>query len=287
MIKLLRADIARLFKDKVFYTALIFNTGLAVFIVMTRYFDSLEYQHYINIPDDFLFVGTEYIGIIISILTAAFIGTDYSSGVIRNKLTSGHRRISIYFSELFTGIIAAVIIYFAFIAAVCLLSALGFTADFRNDITDIVKTIFIVIPSIAAFTAFFTAIDLPIASRTASLIVGVCLALGMIISVSALKFHLSADEYRQLPVEVTEYGQEPKTEPQYEKNPAYVDGAKRKAYQAIYDILPNGQLVDINEAVIYYELDKFSGKKQMLFAFSEIIVFTALGIFVFLKRDIK
>ena len=287
MIRLIRADFSRLFMDKIFYIALIFNFGFAAFIGITRYFDSLEYHHYINIPDDFLFVGTEYIGIVIAILSAAFIGTDYSCGTIRNKLTSGHRRISIYFSELLTNIAAAVMIYLAFMAAVCLLAALGFTADFRNDIKDIVKTIFIFIPSIAAFTAFFTAIDLPIANRSASLIVGVCLALGMIISVSALKFHLSAEEYRQLPVEVTEYGQETMTEPQYEKNPAYVDGAKRKVYQAVYNILPNGQLLDINEAVIYYELDKFDGKKQMLFAFGEIIVFTAAGLFIFSKRDIR
>ena len=107
MNKLLSAEFMRLYKSFVFKLCLIFSAGLGVFAVIIRWLDirkhadtyaqlSVEYRN----ADGLIFVGSLYMIFAVAVFVSIFVGTEYSDGTIRNKLTIGHKRSKIYFSKL-------------------------------------------------------------------------------------------------------------------------------------------------------------------------------------------
>ena len=89
MTKLLRGDFIRLFKSKIFWLCVIFMFGFASMAVYTKWSDSKLVPDYYNPPDGLLLAGAAYLGIVIAVVLGIFIGTDYSHGTIRNKISVG------------------------------------------------------------------------------------------------------------------------------------------------------------------------------------------------------
>ena len=102
MRKLLSANFARLGKSKVFWTmeSVCLLTGVIfyfLFIINTRNIGESWLLHSANY---YFFLFIIYVGIIMGIFTSVFIGTEYSDGTIRNKLSVGHCRRNIYLANL-------------------------------------------------------------------------------------------------------------------------------------------------------------------------------------------
>lgn len=120
MKQLLKADLRRFFKDKLFLVSLIV---IGIFAIITPLLFKLIAS--ISINSD-IFVGTELdineffnakslslncfnlssdVGFILTIFLTILICKDFSYGTIRNKVVSGHTRHNIYLSSLITSII--------------------------------------------------------------------------------------------------------------------------------------------------------------------------------------
>ena len=111
MSKLLRANFARLFKNRLFRLCIIGIFAATVFAV----FDQAKYTEVI---DGMLFSGISIISIVSAVFISIFAGTEYSDGTMRNKLYMGHSRVSVYGASLVTCAAAAVIMHIILIAAV-------------------------------------------------------------------------------------------------------------------------------------------------------------------------
>ena len=112
MRKLLRADFARLWRDKIFWLALTAMAAAGQFCFWAR-FQSFREGYAAPLEDPFM-VYVPVAAIVLSALCALFIGVDYSDGTIRNKLIAGHGRASVYLSNLVVCLAAVAILCAAF-----------------------------------------------------------------------------------------------------------------------------------------------------------------------------
>lgn len=117
MLKLLRADFSRLFKDKLFYILILgmFAFGAAVPII-----HSMDASYEWSM-DSGLFAYVCIVPIAASLLTALFVGREYSDSTLRNKIVVGHDRVGIYLSNLIVCTTAALALCIAYLVPfVCL-----------------------------------------------------------------------------------------------------------------------------------------------------------------------
>lgn len=101
MIKLLRADLARMFKTLSFWLCGACSTAFIVWYFLLEYSSHPSWARQLGA---FAFGTMPEVSLLFfaSVFAALFVGTDYLEGTIRNKISIGHSRASIYFSNLIT-----------------------------------------------------------------------------------------------------------------------------------------------------------------------------------------
>ncbi|MCH5349762.1 MAG: ABC transporter permease subunit [Oscillospiraceae bacterium] len=294
MSKLLRADFIRLFKSRIFWLGLIFMVGLAGVAMWTNWKDSHDFPDYYNPPDGLLFVGAAYIGIVIAVVLGIFIGTDYSHGTIRNKISVGHSRMKMYFSNLIVCTAASLIMHIAFMIVIIGASVTGIAKKFDMTTGNVAALIFTSIFTVAALSSIFILVCMLISSRSAGVVTTIILSLALIMSANNIYYRLLEKEYTE-PYSLTlmtESGEEIEITQESVKNPKYLTGTKRKVYQFLADILPNNQIMQLSNGA--------SGKGMgddgempdhtalfPLYSLGLIAVTTAAGILIFRRKDLK
>ena len=99
MRKLLRANFARLWKDKVFWGALVVLACYGVLGCISQY--RLVEEGY-DVTDQYsrIFLNVYlFNSVAFAAFTNLFLGCEYSDGTIRNKLVTGASRMQIYLSN--------------------------------------------------------------------------------------------------------------------------------------------------------------------------------------------
>lgn len=286
MNKLLSAEFIRLGKSLVYKLGLLFSGGLAAFIILVRWSDmklhpelfgegGLETTH----ADGLLFVGALYMIFVIAVVIGIFVGTEYSDGTIRNKMTAGHTRSSIYLSELIVSSVAAVSIQLLYVLTVWGLGTLliGGTSTSVKDI------IFLELTSMAV-TVALTAVLLLFAMLIQSKAVGsvACLLTVIIMLFATLMIwqRLDAPEYYEAYSYVDEDSGET-IEVEREKNHNYLTGTKREVYEFLNEFLPVSQLYQIA-----MECTQRLGY-MVLYDCVIVLVSTGAGILAFRKKNLK
>ena len=99
MRRLLRANFARLLKNKLFWILTCAELFLGALFPILHYMDNIDENSGWNM-DSTIFIYALFVPLMVSLLTALFIGTDYSDGTMRNKLIAGHVRRKIYVANL-------------------------------------------------------------------------------------------------------------------------------------------------------------------------------------------
>ena len=100
--KLLRADLFRAFRFKIFYVLAAVNAVFGIISV----FNQLSWRGLdagvsaFDVMQDGFGSGVAFIGILNAVLVAIFIGHEYACGAMRNKVMTGGGRQKIYLSEL-------------------------------------------------------------------------------------------------------------------------------------------------------------------------------------------
>lgn len=101
MSKLLRANMVRLWKNKIFWVGFTFLTAMGAVQRISIGMD-IE-RHFL---DEAFWISALFIGFVLSAFISLFIGTEYEDGTVRNKVISGHTRSEIYFANVAVCIIA-------------------------------------------------------------------------------------------------------------------------------------------------------------------------------------
>ena len=103
MRRLLRANFARLLKNKLFWIITCAELFLGALFPILHYMDNIDENSGWNM-DSTIFIYALFVPLMVSLLTALFIGTDYSDGTMRNKLIAGHVRRKIYVANLISNV---------------------------------------------------------------------------------------------------------------------------------------------------------------------------------------
>ena len=276
MRKLLRANLSRLWHDRVFWllTAIMAFLSAAMSVV---YIDNKMRSDIAWIMDFSLITYVLLAPVLTSVFTALFVGSDYSGGTLRNKIIAGHRRVHIYLTNLIVCSFSGIVFSIAFVTPHIL-----FGLFFGGQIQAGMKTLMLYgglsLALIIAFTALFTLIAMLCQNKSHTvagciLLVFVLMFLGVYIT-SALNEpeYLAGYSYTENGVTV----EEPET-----KNPNYISGTKRQVYEFIQDFTPGGQMLQIS--------DMDAEKPMMLALYDGIIllVATGCGLVFFRRRDLK
>lgn len=276
MINLLSSCFFRLRKSVIFWVAEISAIVFGVFVAINMKID-MEISGFCHVLDDGLFNDIVFMGILLAVFVALFLGTEYSDGTIRNKVSAGHSRISIYLSYLCVCCIAAAIFYasymiFYLIVGIPLLGGLhiSIVTVALNYLSGLVLS--------WAYVSVYTIITILNHSKAVAAVA--CVILSFTLLFIGISIRLKIAE--PVTFDASYYSEELK-EAEPEKNSNYITGIRRDVYEFLNEFLPGGQSVQLSGMT---EAITFSWHYP---AYSMIIVLLtgAFGIVLFRKKDLK
>lgn len=278
MSKLLRADTARMKRSREFWLCLAVFCIVTVVSVFTTWHEkkmlgeSSEYT-----LDSTLFQFTAISGFFCAALAGLFVGSDYSNGTIRNKLIAGHRRSSIYFSNLAVTMAASVIMCAA-AAAVTVAFGVPLLGNLSTDLPQVALMLLSSLLTGAACGALYTMITALLPGTASAVVVCFGVSLAMLFAASWLQSQLIEPEMAAELISLVD-GKPVFSDP--EPNPLYIGGIKRTVYELLADLLPAGQASQISNFECE-RLARFPALSILL-----IVVTSVIGWLGFRKRDIK
>ena len=312
MNRLLSANFTRLKKSKIFWLGVIAMIGFGAFLPISNYMDEIRFREftdyeYTNPFDNVLFGYSLAIGVICAIFISLFLGTEYSDGTMRNKLIVGKTRASIYFSNLITNIAAALFMCLCYIGSVC---AVGIPLCDKIDmeISLVLKIIAASLVMVIAFCSVCTMLSMIIQSKAVMAIISITSIFVLMFGSAIISNRLNQPK-NFVYSEITDGVEKVISEP----NSYYVGGTKRKVYIFLNDFLPTSQSIKFyqNSALNVEEDNKsenqtlntdISADEDMwnmieekeshlwtlvLYSSINIVITTAIGFFVFQKKNIK
>lgn len=286
MSKLLSANLSRLFKSRFFYAGILFMAGFGAFAVISRFNEVNERGEglimlmgadYVN-GDALLFTGGLILPIICGAVIGLFIGTEHSDGGLRNKIVAGCTRGAIYFSNLIVCAFASVATFLSYSLIVLLLKTILLG---KSDIPTGELIILFLCGSLfsAALSSLFVLRAMLIPNKAAGAVSLIVLAIALCLLMILVKGRLDEPEF------ISGYTYSTNGEAQMtimEKNPLYLEGAARDVFLALYNVLPSCQLWEVDGHTVSGRLGVMS-----VCALCEMAAFTAAGVLIFRKKDIK
>ena len=239
MCNLLSAYICRLWKEKIFWAALLFFIGFGAFNALNYYsFAYLLEAGESFALEDYCFSFHWIIGIGCAVVSSLFLSREYQDGTLRNKLIAGHSRAAVYLAGWLANTASTLLLCLGCFLAACLFGIPAF-GGFQSDAGTILLLILSSILCVAVYSALFTMISMLIASRAASVTVCLLIALAILLTASQLQYWLSEPAVWEGYAYLTDTGELARVEDF--PNSTYLDGAARNVVEAIYEFLPWGQ----------------------------------------------
>lgn len=278
MRKLLRADLARLWKNKVFWLCAAFMAGAAVLMALNGYRDALAYPEEHLPLDHVFFQYAPLAGGVCAIFTSLFLGTGYSDGAIRNKIAVGHTRSAVYLASGTVSLTAGVLMNGAWVLAML---AVGVPLLGWPECGGLMLLAYLLISvcMIAAFSAVFTLIGMLDQNKAGAAVAALlCFLLLLLVAASYCYNRLQEPEMYSAATIVMNGGVE-LSDPM--PNPDYLQGDLRKVFTFLVDFLPTGQGIQMSELEASHPL--------LLPAYSLFIAFaaTGAGLALFRRKDLK
>ena len=278
MNKLLSANFMRLKKSKIFWCCMIFMVILALIGPIGQYFQAQKYASFEPVLDGQLFTFAMFIGIVLSTFCGLFLGIEYGDGTIRNKVVVGHKRSSIYLANLITCIAAGLAMCAAFML-VYVAVGIPLIGTFTLEIKYILLYIGAAFLMSTAFASIFTM--LAMLNQNKAVVAVSCILFAFI--------SLFAGQYIQSRLEAPEmyegysYTDDSGELIEFEatKNPRYLEGAQREAYEFVHKLLPGDQQVQIGQMTTQ------KPGELMIYSAGMTVVVTAIGMMLFKKKDLK
>ena len=274
MRKLLSANFSRLWRSRLLRIELLIAIAMAGLLLFVNQFEGASSIKFMDYPFFSQFI---YNPVIFAAFITLFIGTEYSDGAIRNKLSTGHSRLAVYGSNLCVSIIMSVLFVLVQIA-VCLSIGLLVFEPFRLPMDQILVSAMTACLTAASSAAIYTAMAMNIQNKAFSVITAVALNFAVMLLVSMIAGTLYAPE---MIYEYTEKTANGLTYGPLVPNPGYIRGTARSVAEWVNDILPQGQLY----SVYSYDFDRCA--RWPATAAVVLVASTALGYYLFSKKDIK
>lgn len=276
MSKLLRQGFFRLRKNLVFYLCILFMIGFAILRLVTSYQMKVEYGYQIDIGE-MLFSATLLLGIVASVFSGLFLGTEYSDGTMRNKLIVGHGRLSIYLSSLVVVTSAILVMFFSYFLVILGIGSIlfGFT---QVPIALLLLNSGSVVLLCLCYGALLTMLGMIVQNRAVGAVAAIIVCIVLLSAGAYCKARLSEPEYYDGYVFTSNEGT---AAAQAQRNPNYLEGTKRERWQAALDINPAGQGFELMDFSAVYPI------RLPFYSLAIAIMLTMLGIMIYRRRDSK
>lgn len=276
MRKLLRADLSRLFGNRIFLVsiAVMFAAGTALPVI--HYFDGVRGGESWT-PDTTCFVFAFIAPILLSLVTSLFIGSEHSDGTMRNKLIVGHKRRHIYLSHLISCGAAGILLCVSYLIPHTCFGILLLGA-FVTAPGKLLLYAGVNIALIIAFAALFVLIAMLCRNRAYSAAGCILLVFALLFAGIRITAALNEPEYFS-GFSYTENGVTTTEEPQ--KNPNYLSGTRRQVYEFLRDFVPGGQAI---------RLANMNAEKPAVLALYDgmiVVAAAVIGLAAFRRRDLK
>lgn len=277
MRKLLSANFSRLLKDKIFWLEMILIVIISMGIMLRGIGDipGMEEIGYPVTIDDYYYSLSPMLGLFIAIFVSLFLGTEYSDGIIRNKLVVGHTRADIYLANFVVCFVAGLF----FVTAWMLTGLVGipFWGTWAIGIEGFITYFLIAVFAVGAQTGIMVLLSMLSSNKAITAVVEILLFLGLLIVASIIYNRLCEPELIS-GVEITAEGIQ-MADPS--PNPLYIARPARTVYEWLLDILPTGQGILMTNVEITHPL------RDMLSSIAIAIATTMFGVVSFRKKNLK
>lgn len=257
MTKLIRADLARLWRTVSFWICGGLMTALLFLNFLFEY--KMTPPGSLNAVFGRFIVGSgtwiiSFAGIFVSL----FIGTDYANGTIRNKLSVGHSRIAVYFSNFAASVVGALVY-----CVVCwgMLFAVGFGIGWGIGIETgkLIQSLLICVLAIISACSLFVLVGMLITTKSSSAVITIVGLVGLFLSMAFLVDLLSRPE----------------------KDSMYVESPLRDILTVVCDVLPLGQSVQLEFVLLH------DPAVLPLYSVGFTLVISLIGAVAFRVKNIK
>ena len=258
MRKLLRADFLRLRKSNPFRLCLIGMLVLASgFMVMQA--TGMDF----TVPlSRVIFLPMSMYGIAMATFVSVFVGTDFSDGVIRNKLLTANHRRSLVLSHILVSCAACVIVY---VAVTAFTTGIGqFFFENNVEALEFIRLFLLGIGMSLATGCLFTVVTLLCGNKTHAIVWCMALAFGMLFLCLHTNEVLVQTEYKDGVL-----------------NPHYVGGLRRAFVGILHDLNPCGQAAQLSAWKVWHPI------RGLLLNLLLIVGSSALGCGLFRRKDIQ
>lgn len=277
MRKLLSADFSRLRKDVVFRVVLVVYSVLSVAFCLLNYQSSVQFPGDPVYVEDVLYNMIPALPFMCAALIALFLGQEFDENTIRNKLIVGHTRTAIFFSAYAACTVASL----ALIGSTLILSGVTGYICFKAFLLDWTQLAYLTLCCVLAtmvFSAICVAFSMNIHKRAFSVVITLVMMLVLLFAASYLEGALLEPEMTYDSVSISmdgiQYGD-------LVKNPAYVSGSTRNVMEFLFDMLPTGQAIQLNNMELE-RCDRWPWLSGIM-----LILATVCGYLPFRKRDIR
>lgn len=276
MMKLVHANFARMIRNRIFWLSEAFVAGYSVFVYQMAARNLKRNPAAMN-WNLYFFNAMLFIGILIAVFTAFFIGVEYSDGTIRNKLIIGHKRRDIYLANVLVCFTAG-LIQFATYMLVSAVSGILITGATMMGLHEAGWCLLYCVLIIAAYTAVICLTAMLDSNKARVVLEEILLVAAFLILTSQIYRDLAEPEYTNRVVLTQEGGYQAE---ENVPNPKYVTGTKRVLYEWIDAFLPADQAMYVIDSEAVYSL------RAPCCLLLETIVLILTGVYVFQKKDIK
>ncbi|GFI23315.1 hypothetical protein IMSAGC011_02103 [Lachnospiraceae bacterium] len=296
MRNLLSANFARLRRSRLFWflEAGVFLWGVFAYYMLKI---NLRNGYAFDNGNTYLFNQMTFIGITTACFSGFFIGTEYSDGTMRNKLSVGHSRIHVYLANLITVFFVAIAQFVVYILASFTAGTL-LVGDFVwSKLYRPVETIAISLLSLITSSVIAVLISMVIIEKSKAVLLNVLLSmLLLIVGASALKgvmqpemvkrmYFPETKQYKYIYTEsISEILDDASIVIEEVSNPKYLRGAERKLYECVSAILPTAQALSCG--IDAHNFIRFSAF-HVLGTLMVGLILTSGGILVFQRIDLK
>lgn len=277
MRKLLSANFFRLWRDRFFWCvlAVVGIFSLVNILNSARSYEVMRASGYIVSLDDYYFNQAPLLGAFFGLLVSMFLGTEYSDGVIRNKLVAGHKRRDIYLGNFVVCAAASAMLLVLWL----LVGALGFLliGAMEMGISGYIIHIVVACGIMFSFVAVFTFVGSLSTNKAMTIVYTIVVFLLMAIIASGLYDRLCEPELNTGMALIDNQLVELEPTP----NPLYLSGISRLIWQCGMELLPSGQ------ALLLSDVSLESPVRAIVLSVVFTVGVLVFGCRLFCRKDIK
>lgn len=274
MIKLINGDIARLRKNVIYLFGSIVMLIYGIALPFSLHSDNIRYAHDSS-PDKAFGAYVIPVCLLTAFVCCVFCGEEYEGGTVRNKITVGHNRNSVYSAQLISCLIAGITMSMAYLIPSTILDLI-LLGDFENSFGVLFMYFISGLLCVSACTSLYCMLITAMQKRISGT------ALTLFVMLVIIYIGIIVGQTLNLPAETAQFPVIDGTVTQiYGENPRYPKGAYRIFLEYFYDFLPSGQAWQFNTMTA-------ENLPRMAISSCIIMLLSFLsGVIMFEKKDLK